>query len=133
MFVQSIPTDNEKAGRPLTNSKDTPESHPPKAFVRVSTKEDSASLATSSAEEQDMSVVSTGAEVVEESGPVAYSEDEGEGEEGGLDDEEMDGLAYEGDPLLISDYEDGNCRHSVCYTYQIHFFDLTTFVFRCSV
>lgn len=55
---------------------------------------------------------STGPEVVEESGPVAYSEgeeeeEEGENEEEGLDDVEMDELVYEGDPLLDSDYEDG--------------------------
>ena len=39
-------------------------------------------------------------DVVEESGPVEYSDDEG------LDDEEMQELAYEGDPLLPSDYEE---------------------------
>ena len=39
--------------------------------------------------------------VVEESGPVQYDE----GDEG-LDDEEMEELAYEDDPLLHSDYED---------------------------
>ncbi len=45
--------------------------------------------------------------VVEECGPVQYDEEELEGEEGGLDDEEMEGLAYENDPLLQhSDYED---------------------------
>ncbi len=38
--------------------------------------------------------------LVEESGPVHYDEE-------GLDDEEMEGLAYENDPLLQrSDYED---------------------------
>ena len=40
-------------------------------------------------------------QVVEESGPVQYEE----GEEG-LDDEEMEELVYEEDPLLHSDYED---------------------------
>lgn len=43
--------------------------------------------------------------VVEESGPVEYCEEEGEG----LDDEEMDDLIYEDDPLLAhSDNEDYN-------------------------
>ena len=42
--------------------------------------------------------------VVEESGPVEYCEEDAEEE--GLDDEEMDELAYEEDPLLNSDYED---------------------------
>ena len=41
-------------------------------------------------------------DVVEESGPVEYSDEE----EDGLDDEEMQELAYEGDPLLHSDYEE---------------------------
>lgn len=44
-------------------------------------------------------------EVVEESGPVEYSDDDDDEEEEGLDDEEMDELAYEGDPLLDSDFE----------------------------
>lgn len=44
-------------------------------------------------------------ETVEESGPVVYSEGEEEDEEG-LGDADMDELAYEGDPLLYSDYED---------------------------
>ena len=39
--------------------------------------------------------------VVEESGPVQYDD----GEEG-LDDDELEELAYEDDPLLQSDYED---------------------------
>ena len=47
-------------------------------------------------------------EVVEESGPVQYCEEEEEmEEEEGYGDEEMDELAYEGDPLLQSDHEDG--------------------------
>ena len=48
-------------------------------------------------------------EVVEESGPVEYSEgeEEEEEEEGGLGDADVDELAYEGDPLLYSDGEDG--------------------------
>lgn len=47
-------------------------------------------------------------EVIEESGPVQYlgKEEEEEDEEGGLDDEEIEGLAYDEDPLLHSDYED---------------------------
>ena len=44
-------------------------------------------------------------ETVEESGPVVYSEGEEEDEEG-LGDADMDELAYEGDPLLYSDYEE---------------------------
>ena len=43
-------------------------------------------------------------EVIEESGPVEYCEEDAEEE--GLDDDEMDELAYEEDPLLNSDYED---------------------------
>ena len=43
-------------------------------------------------------------EVIEESGPVKYLEEEVE--EGGLDDDEIEGLAYDEDPLLHSDYED---------------------------
>lgn len=43
-------------------------------------------------------------EVIEESGPVQYCEEDAEEE--GLDDEDMDELAYEGDPLLNSDYEE---------------------------
>ena len=51
-------------------------------------------------------------EVIEESGPVEYVDEEEEDyddddDDGGLGDEEMDELAYEGDPLLHSDYEDG--------------------------
>ena len=42
-----------------------------------------------------------GVEAVVESGPVQYDD----GEEG-LDDEELEELAYEDDPLLHSDYED---------------------------
>ena len=46
-------------------------------------------------------------ETVEESGPVEYSDgEEGEEEGGGLRDADMDELAYEGDPLLYSDYEE---------------------------
>ena len=41
-------------------------------------------------------------DVIEESGPVQYCEDVEEG----LDDEDMDELAYDGDPLLNSDYEE---------------------------
>ena len=44
--------------------------------------------------------------VVEESGPVEYSDGEEE-EGGGLRDADMDELAYEGDPLLYSDCEEG--------------------------
>ena len=44
-------------------------------------------------------------EMVEESGPVEYSD--GEEEEGGFGDADMDELAYEGDPLLYSDGEEG--------------------------
>lgn len=49
--------------------------------------------------------------LVVESGPVLYSDEEGEGlnedaNEEGLNDDEMKELAYEGDPLLHSDYED---------------------------
>ena len=43
--------------------------------------------------------------LVEESGPVVYNDAEEE-EEGGLGDADMEKLAYEGDPLLYSDYED---------------------------
>ncbi len=67
-----------------------------------------AALGVSTVTDPDISeprVDSVVPEVVEESGPVTYNE--GEEEEGGLDDEEMDELAYEGDPLLNSDYEDG--------------------------
>ena len=46
-------------------------------------------------------------EVVEESGPVDYVDEEEDYDDGGIGDEEMDELAYEGDPLLHSDYEDG--------------------------
>ena len=47
-------------------------------------------------------------ETVVESGPVVYSdgEEEGEEEEVGLGDVDMEELAYEGDPLLYSDCED---------------------------
>ena len=45
--------------------------------------------------------------VVEESGPVEYSDGEEEAEGGGLRDADMDELAYEGDPLLYSDCEEG--------------------------
>ena len=48
-------------------------------------------------------------ETVEESGPVVYSD--GEDDEGGLRDADMDELAYEGDPLLYSDYEDEGTVH----------------------
>lgn len=53
-------------------------------------------------------------EVIEESGPVQYHEEEAEDEEEeeGLDDEAIEGLAYDEDPLLHSDYEDEgtSCR-----------------------
>ena len=43
--------------------------------------------------------------VIEESGPVEYCEEEEEGE--GLEDEDIEELIYEDDPLLAhSDYED---------------------------
>ena len=44
-------------------------------------------------------------DIVEESGPVVYSDGEEE-EEDGLRDADMEELAYEGDPLLYSDCED---------------------------
>ena len=41
--------------------------------------------------------------LVEETGPVDYCQDEGEG----VDDSDLEQLTYEGDPLLLqSDYED---------------------------
>lgn len=46
-------------------------------------------------------------EVIEESGPVQYSDGEEEEGAGGFGDVEMDELAYEGDPLLYSDGEEG--------------------------
>lgn len=42
-------------------------------------------------------------DVVEETGPVEYVEEDEEG----IGDDDMENLAYEGDPLLNSDYEDG--------------------------
>lgn len=42
-------------------------------------------------------------DVVEETGPVEYFEEDEEG----IEDDDMENLAYEGDPLLNSDYEDG--------------------------
>ena len=58
-------------------------------------------------------------EVIEESGPVEYVDEEEEDydddhDDGGLGDEEMDELAYEGDPLLHSDYEDGKFMSLAC-------------------
>ena len=32
----------------------------------------------------------------------------------GMDDHELEQLAYDGDPLLHSDYEDEGIQHSVC-------------------
>ena len=67
-------------------------------------------------------------EIVVESGPVVYSDGEeggeGEGEEGGLGDADMDLLAYEGDPLLYSDCEDEGllkvfCTQSCNNTYPL--------------
>ena len=59
-------------------------------------------------------------EVVEESGPVEYSEEEEEEEEekeeGGLGDADVDELAYEGDPLLYSDGEDGKSIIQCCWS-----------------
>ena len=49
-------------------------------------------------------LVETISETVEESGPVVYSD--GEDEEDGLRDEDMEELVYKGDPLLYSDCED---------------------------
>lgn len=46
--------------------------------------------------------------VVEESGPVEYVDDDE-----GMDDHELEQLAYEGDPLLHSDYEDEGIQHSI--------------------
>ena len=48
------------------------------------------------------------ADVVEESGPVEYLE-----EEEGLEDEDMEDLRYEGDPLLNSDNEEGGSSLTV--------------------
>lgn len=42
-------------------------------------------------------------DVVEETGPVEYVEEDEEG----IGDDDMENLVYEGDPLLNSDYEDG--------------------------
>ena len=56
-----------------------------------------------------------GSDVVEECGPVEYSEGEEEEEEEGFRDADMDELAYEGDPLLYSDGEEGTHIHAVMY------------------
>ena len=48
--------------------------------------------------------------LVVESGPVVYSDEEEGLNEEGLNDDEMKELAYEGDPLLHSDYEEGEGR-----------------------
>ena len=54
-------------------------------------------------------------EVIEEAGPVEYvNEEEEDYDDGGMGDEEMDELVYEGDPLLHSDYEDGVFVGWVC-------------------
>ena len=53
-------------------------------------------------------------DVVEESGPVEYSDNED-----GLDDEEMQELAYEGDPLLHSDYEEEDAGEIMKQCYNI--------------
>lgn len=66
-------------------------------------------------EEKDLSV-----ETVEESGPVVYSD--GEDDEGGLRDADMEELAYEGDPLLYSDYEDeGTVHYNNCTSAKMFF------------
>ena len=57
-------------------------------------------------------------EVIEESGPVKYLEEEVE--EGGLDDDEIEGLAYDEDPLLHSDYEDEGIYMYLFACTQVH-------------
>ena len=64
--------------------------------------------------------------VVEESGPVKYCGDD-DLEELGMDDREMEQLAYEGDPLLNSDYEDEGTRQSCCVAYYNY---IATLLFR---
>lgn len=59
-------------------------------------------------------------ETVEESGPVVYSD--GEEDEVGLRDADMDELAYEGDPLLYSDYEDEGTVHFMTIVKMLCFF-----------
>ena len=51
-------------------------------------------------------------QIVEESGPVDYCQDE---EEGAMEDAHLEQLAYDGDPLLLSDFEEeeeGRLIHS---------------------
>lgn len=56
--------------------------------------------------------------VVEETGPVQYVDDDE-----GMDDHEIEQLAYEGDPLLHSDYEDeGTTLYNVYSSSFIFFF-----------
>lgn len=50
-------------------------------------------------------------QIVEESGPVDYCQDEGEG----MNDAELEQLAYDGDPLLLlSDYEEEEEGKQTC-------------------
>ena len=48
-------------------------------------------------------------EVIEENGPVEYLDDEG------VNDNELEQLAYEGDPLLHSEDEDEGIWVYMCY------------------
>ena len=57
----------------------------------------------SSAEHSSVGIGEAEGVVVEESGPVDYCQDEGEG----VNDTDLEQLAYDGDPLLLlSDYEE---------------------------
>lgn len=103
-FSQFLPQD-----RPQDDTSSQPSSSSNSrlpALSEAGTLKDAMSGAESSGvvEEKDLSV-----ETVEESGPVVYSD--GEEDEGGLRDADMEELAYEGDPLLYSDYEDEGTVH----------------------
>lgn len=66
-------------------------------------------------EEKDVEAI--GDMIVEESGPVEYCEELEEG----IGDHELEQLAYEGDPLLQSDYEDeGTCISVIFYIYPLN-------------
>ena len=63
---------------------------------------DSLNAVKGDTDKESMPEHSSTGEIVEESGPVDYCHDG----EGALEDNDLEQLAYEGDPLLLSDYED---------------------------
>ena len=82
---------------------DTPAQTEPDSALRR--RDDSSAMSTEVGVAVGVVSGSGGEVVVEESGPVVYSD--GEEEEEGFGGADVDDLAYEGDPLLYSDAEEG--------------------------